>query len=217
MTVLAHPVGAAVLGPPSISKSFDPATIGAGGTSTLTLELGNPNGLELTGVAVTDFFPAGLVVAGTPSPTVSNCGAATFTALANATSISLSGATIAGSGTCTVSVLVSGTTVGAKVNTTGPVSSANAGSGDTATATLLVQTPQGGACSDAAQCFTGFCVDGVCCNTACSEPFATCDAAGQVGICTSTVADAPALSPVSLFVAALVLSAIAGLSLYRRA
>jgi uncharacterized repeat protein (TIGR01451 family) len=52
--------------------------------------------------------------------------------------VSFSGGTIAASGTCTVIVAVTATTAGAKVNTTGNVTSTNGGTGNTGTDTLSV-------------------------------------------------------------------------------
>lgn len=56
--------------------------------------------------------------------------------------------------------------------------------------------PSGLPCTDAYQCLSGFCVDGICCQTACDNfagsPCEACDVAGKLGVC-STVGtlDAP--------------------------
>src|ERR1700747_344579 len=106
-----------VVAPPSISKAFSPTSVAVNGTSTLTLTITNPNtGTALSGVAVTDNFPGGLQVAATPNAS-DGCGG-TFTATAGGTSISLSGGTIAANSSCAVSVNVTPTTPGNKVNTT---------------------------------------------------------------------------------------------------
>jgi len=55
--------------------------------------------------------------------------------------VNLSGGTIAAGGSCTFSVNVVGTTGGHKVNTSGTVTSSNAGSGNQATATIDVLAP----------------------------------------------------------------------------
>lgn len=117
-----------VLSPPTISKSFANPGVPLGGTTTLNFTLTNPNSsTALTGVGFTDNFPAGLVVAGTPGA-VDNCGG-TFTPVAGATSVSLSGGTIAAGSSCTISVNVQVTTAGFKNNVTGPVTSTNGGTG----------------------------------------------------------------------------------------
>jgi N-acetylneuraminic acid mutarotase len=46
------------------------------------------------------------------------------------------------------------------------------------------------ACASDAECIGGHCVDGVCCNTACTGQCQACDVAGSVGTCT-TVASGP--------------------------
>ncbi|HEY9420556.1 MAG TPA: IPTL-CTERM sorting domain-containing protein [Thermoanaerobaculia bacterium] len=128
-----------VVSPPSIAKSFSPNPIAVGGVSTLTFTITNPNaGTSLTGVAFTDTFPAGLEVAATPNATATGCGSPTFAPSAGSTLVSFSGGTLAASGTCTVTVNVTATTGGAKVNTTGNVTSTNGGTGNTGTDTLTV-------------------------------------------------------------------------------
>jgi len=125
--------------PPSIAKSFSPNPIAVGGVSTLTLTITNPNaGTALTGVAVTDSFPADLVVAAAANASTTGCGSPTYAPVGGNAALSLSGATIAAGGTCVVSVDVTAPTAGSKVNTTGIVSSANGGNGNTATSTLTV-------------------------------------------------------------------------------
>jgi uncharacterized repeat protein (TIGR01451 family) len=129
----------AVVSPPAIAKAFSPNPIAVGGVSTLTFTITNPNaGAALTGVAFTDTFPAGLEVAATPNATATGCGSPTYAPAAGNTSVSFSGGTIAASGTCTLTVNVTATTGGAKVNTTGNVTSTNGGTGNTGTATLAV-------------------------------------------------------------------------------
>jgi hypothetical protein len=75
--------------------------------------------------------------------------------------------------------------------------------------------PQGGACTTATQCATGNCVDGVCCDTACSGPLDRCNLPGQGGTCASAAAGAPLLTPGGVLVALLVLAGIALVALRR--
>jgi hypothetical protein len=87
----------------------------------------------------------------------------------------------------------------------------------TATPTVTpTRQPNGSSCIVPVQCATGFCVNGVCCNTACTGPLMRCNLPGQVGTCASAAASAPTLTPWGLLVAALLLASIAGLALRRR-
>ncbi len=125
--------------PPSMSKSFGAAKIAVGNTTTLSFSLSNPNpsGVTLTGVSFTDTLPTGLVVA-TPSGLNNTCGG-TATATAGSGSVSLSGASLAGGASCTVTVNVeaNGAATGTLTNSV-TVSSANGGTGNTATAQITV-------------------------------------------------------------------------------
>ncbi|MDQ1416677.1 MAG: large repetitive protein [Acidimicrobiaceae bacterium] len=128
--------------PPLIAKSFGAATIALNGTTTLTFTVTNPaaNGtFALTGVGFTDTLPAGLVV-GTPKGLTGSCGGGTITAAAGGSTVTLTGATLTGGASCTFSVNVKGTTAGIKNNSV-TVNSANAGPGNTASATITVVAP----------------------------------------------------------------------------
>jgi uncharacterized repeat protein (TIGR01451 family) len=123
--------------PPVIAKSFGAATMPLGGSTALSFTITNPNpSFTLTGVAFTDSLPAGLVVS-TPVVTSGSCGGGTITASAASSTVSLAGATLAGVASCTFSVNVTGTTAGVKNNSV-TVSSANAGTGNLASATVTV-------------------------------------------------------------------------------
>jgi uncharacterized repeat protein (TIGR01451 family) len=211
-----RPVEAALAGPPVISKAFGAASVAVGGTTTLTFQIENDNGFPQTGVAFMDNLPAGLTVAGTPG--ASNTCGGTLTAVPNSTSISLSGGTVPAGfgGTCTISVNVTGVTTGMQTNVSGAVSANEGGIGNTATASItVILVPQGGACSASSQCTTTFCVDAVCCDTACDDPRQHCNLAGQVGTCASLPDPVPALTPWGLLVAGLLLASIAALALRR--
>jgi uncharacterized repeat protein (TIGR01451 family) len=86
-----------VVNPPAeaigVTKSFASSSVPVGTPSTLTIALTNPNVYPITGVAFTDSLPAGLAVATVPSLT-NTCGG-TVTAGPGATSVVLSGGTIA--------------------------------------------------------------------------------------------------------------------------
>jgi len=122
---------------PTLTKAFGAASILLGGSTSLSFTLRNPNAsTTLTGVAFTDAFPSGVVVA-TPNALTSSCGG-TSTAAAGGGSFTLSGVSLAANASCTVSLNVTGTTTGTKVNTTSTVASNEAAPGAAATATLAV-------------------------------------------------------------------------------
>jgi uncharacterized repeat protein (TIGR01451 family) len=129
--------------PPHISKQFAPNPILSGGVSTLTFVITNPNpDYPLTGVAFNDTFPTSpgaMVVASSPNATTSGCGSPTFAPTAGAALISFSGGTISAGGTCRVKVDVTAPAAGSYANTSGNVSAATVGAGNTASDTLLVQ------------------------------------------------------------------------------
>ncbi len=129
-----------VVVPPVIGKAFNPTAIAPNGVSTLTFTITNPavNTIAETGVVFTDTLPANVVVA-TPNGATGNCGGGTLMAVAGSNSISLTGGTIAVAvGFCAVSVNVTSAVSGTYNNTTGAVSSTNGGTGNTASAALVV-------------------------------------------------------------------------------
>jgi LPXTG-site transpeptidase (sortase) family protein len=95
---------------PSLSKSFNPSTIFVGESTQLTITINNNDvDTNLTGVSYTDTLPAGLSIASTFIPIVSNCGAGyTLNADPGTDTIALSGATVTPSQNCTVTVSVTG-------------------------------------------------------------------------------------------------------------
>jgi len=126
--------------PPVISKAFSPALIAPNGVSTLIFTITNPsvNVTSELGVAFTDTLPGTLVVA-TPSGATGNCNGGIFTAAAGSNSISLTGGTIPVNSSCVLSVNVTGAVTNSYTNTTGPVSSTNGGTGNTASAILSIK------------------------------------------------------------------------------
>ncbi|MEJ5224303.1 MAG: hypothetical protein WHV44_07585, partial [Anaerolineales bacterium] len=131
--------GIQVIAPPAIAKAFADNIILTGESTTLSFTITNPNpSTALTGVNFTDSLPSGLVVAATPGLT-NTCGG-TATATAGSPTVSLSGVTLAAGASCTVTVNVTGNTAGLKNNTV-TVSSTNGGTGNTATADVLVKDP----------------------------------------------------------------------------
>jgi uncharacterized repeat protein (TIGR01451 family) len=125
--------------PPSLSKSFSPATVTAGGTSTLTLTLSNSN---TTAAALTaplvDGLPSGMTVYGSGSTTC----AGTVSAIKGSSTVTLTGGSIPASGHCTVTAAVTAPVAGGYVNTLagGALQTSNGSNATTAVATLTVAT-----------------------------------------------------------------------------
>lgn len=108
-TCAAPPVNA----PPVIGESFTSPTIVAGGTSTLTLTLSNPNGTDATITSpLTDTLPSGVVVTGIASTTTGG----TVSAPVGGSTITLTGGTIPANGTATITVTVGAATAGTYIN-----------------------------------------------------------------------------------------------------
>jgi uncharacterized repeat protein (TIGR01451 family) len=124
---------------PGVAKSFAPTTIGAGGKSTLTVTLSNPNAQAVLGAAVTDNLPSGMVIA-TPANASSTCASAVVTAVSTGTTLGLSGASIPASGSCTFKADVTVAAAGSYTNTipVGAVSSSNAGINTSGSGVLTV-------------------------------------------------------------------------------
>ena len=125
--------------PPTIVKSFSAVTVGLNNSVTLTFTLSNPNpATDLTGVSFSDDMPAGLLIAN-PDSLGGTCD--TSVVVLSPTNISLVGAVLLANSSCTLSIDVLATTAGDQVNTTGPVTSVEGGTGGTATATVSVLVP----------------------------------------------------------------------------
>ncbi|MGZ6268547.1 MAG: DUF7933 domain-containing protein, partial [Candidatus Limnocylindrales bacterium] len=125
---------------PVLTMWFSPTSIDLGGTSTLNFRIDNPetNGM-ITGLAFTDTLPAGLTIANGSTTVCWDNGCNLTTSGGN--TISFTRASLDDGYQCTFSVTVTGTAAGTKVNTTGPITSTNRGSGASATATLIVLAP----------------------------------------------------------------------------
>ena len=128
--------------------------------------------------------------------------------------------TATGTATSTGTVTETPTSTGTTTKTGTATSTATATATGTVTQTGSTPTntpvPQGGACTTPSQCSPPFCVDGVCCDRACTAPLEQCNLPGQAGTCASTAAEAPALTPWALIVSLLMLGGIAGVALRRR-
>ncbi len=131
-------------GPPLLSKAFSPATINAGGVSTLTITLINPNAGAATLTApLTDTLPLGVVIAPVPNASTTCGGGTTVTAVAGGTTVTLpTGRSIPGGspGTCTITVNVTAALAGNYLNTlpAGALQTSNGNNVAPASATLTV-------------------------------------------------------------------------------
>lgn len=143
-----------VLLPPTISKSFSPASIGGGDATTMTIIVSNPNSTAIdlaSTAAYTDIFPVtpGQMEVASPLVKTSTCSSGgTASTLKNSSDsalaagdigIQVNGGKIAAGGTCTITVAVTASVAGSYTNTTSTVTGAIAGSSiDVGTASLTV-------------------------------------------------------------------------------
>ena len=117
--------------PPTLLKSILPATIVSGGTSTLTITVGNPNATAITLTApFTDPMPAGVTT------TSANTGTCTPVTVASAL-LTLPSGSIIPVGGCTIIVTVTSATPGTVTNTTSTIAT-GAGTSPAASAPLTV-------------------------------------------------------------------------------
>ncbi|MCY1043239.1 ice-binding family protein [Corallococcus sp. bb12-1] len=123
---------------PTLGKTFSPATISAGGISTLTITLSNASATPAVLTApLTDTLPSGVTTAGMGSTT---CGGVVTT---TASSVTLTGGAIPANGSCTVTVLVTAPVGGSFINSiaAGALQTGNGSNQFPAIATLTVATP----------------------------------------------------------------------------
>ncbi len=102
--------------PPTLSKSFAPATIVAHGISSLTITLANTNAAPATLIApLVDSLPASLVAAN-PGLAATTCGAGNVSATTSSVALA-AGAQIPSHGDCTVTLAVTSAAAGSYTNT----------------------------------------------------------------------------------------------------
>jgi uncharacterized repeat protein (TIGR01451 family)/fimbrial isopeptide formation D2 family protein len=92
--------------PVTVSKTFTPANIGLGGNSAVSVTITNnqTGAVNLSGLALSDPLPAGLVIAQTPA-TTNTCGG-TVTATAGGTSIALANGALSAGQSCSFGATV---------------------------------------------------------------------------------------------------------------
>ncbi len=130
-----------VIGPPRVTTGFSPYSIPLNGVTNLNFQLTNPNGAPLTGVGLVDALPTGLLVIASKGFT-NTCGGV-MTTSPDATTISLSGATLSAAGSCAITFSLQAANSGPLTNATMPVISIEGGTGNSATSTLNVIAPPG--------------------------------------------------------------------------
>jgi len=137
----------AVVIAPTLGKAFSPATISAGGVSTLTITLSNPNATVASLTAqLIDTLPSGLVVAGsTRSTCIEPSQSAGFSAawfVIDTRAVGLTEGSIPANGSCTVTMDVRAEAAGAGsyVNSlpAGALQTSNGSNAAPAVATLTV-------------------------------------------------------------------------------
>jgi len=140
-----------VLQAPTVTLLFNPNLTTVNNSSTLSYSLYNPNSIAITGAAFTDSYPTSLVNVSAASSacsgvsSVCTCQAGTVTtANGGGGSLALSGGTIPGNATCTVTVNVQSGTAGSYYNVSGggnvSVTTTNAGTASAAAVTLIVSS-----------------------------------------------------------------------------
>ncbi len=121
----------------TFSKSFNPGTIGQGGTSTLEFVLTNTGIAPLAALAFTDDLSLINILIATPSSAMTDCTNGVVNAPDGGTLISFSGGDLGPGSACTVRVNVTSSTVGTHTNVSSSLSS-SVGSDPGATADLVV-------------------------------------------------------------------------------
>ena len=103
---------------PTLGKAFSPAVLAAGGISTLTITLNNPDVAVATLTApLVDTLPGGVVIAATPNVSTTCGGVGAPVAVAGASTVTLpAGRTIPAVGSCTLTVNVTAAVDGPHAN-----------------------------------------------------------------------------------------------------
>lgn len=141
-----------VIAAPIITKSFAPASIASGGTSTLTIILSNPSVPAMTGATFTDVFPTspGAMTVAAPLTLTHTCGGLAQLLDSNGNplgagdvGIRLNFGAIPAVGSCTITVNVTAAVPGVYTNTIGVGALTTSGGSNTvaANATLTVALP----------------------------------------------------------------------------
>ncbi len=135
-----------VYAPPSVTKTFTPSTIAAGGTATMEITVTNPaaNPGNLTGVSIGDTYTGTLTNNAAGSVSCTGAGSATLAGGVNAgVNVGFSGGTIVPGGTCTITQFVTATSTTINTTTAPAATGPLALTGTVAAATLTVLAAPG--------------------------------------------------------------------------
>jgi uncharacterized repeat protein (TIGR01451 family) len=123
-----------------ITKSFSPAVVPLNGSSIGTITVTNPNAVPLTNVQFNDIMPAGIDLITQTGGTCSTLatGGGIFSINPGTETFSSTSNVLAAGQSCTITISVVGTVIGAHVNTTSQVTSNEAPPGAAASGTLTV-------------------------------------------------------------------------------
>jgi hypothetical protein len=128
--------------PPTLGKAFNPATIDAGGVSTLTITLSNPDvAVAILTAPLVDTLPIGVVIATTPNVGTTCGGVGAAVAVAGGSTVTLpAGRSIPAGGSCALTVDVAASVGGSYINTlaAGALVTSNGNNAAPAVATLTV-------------------------------------------------------------------------------
>jgi len=123
-----------------ITKSFSPAVVALNGNSIGTITVTNPNDVPLTNVQFSDVMPLGIDLITQTGGTCSTLatGGGMFTINPGTETFSSTSSVLAAGQSCTITVSVNGTIIGAHINTTSQVTCNEAPPGAAASGTLTV-------------------------------------------------------------------------------
>ena len=128
-----------VMAPIVVAKSFDTNPVATSIATVLRIKLTNPNAIAVTGVGFTDTYPSGMINS-TPNSALTGCGGS-LTVSDGGSSLAITGASIPANSSCFVTVNVQASASGSYTNSTGPVTTTNAGTAPSASSTLSVLSP----------------------------------------------------------------------------
>lgn len=144
---IARPLGGAcdigafeVAPPPTISVAFGPA-FQSGGTTSLIFTLSSPSAANLSGLSFSNTLPGQLKIAPNPALSSTCGGPVSVTAVPGSSIVTVSGVSVAGNQSCTISVQITSSQPGTYSNTTGPVSAVETGPGAVSNAASVTVKP----------------------------------------------------------------------------